>query len=88
MSLYLASPPRSIKIPELRLKGVNNEEQLDEKDAVMYKTGDEVVKEEKVWIGDEPSSMVSTEDLKQETHQEEDKNELLKCEISMQLQVR
>ena len=81
MSLYLASPPRSIKIPELRLKGV---EQLDEKDTVMYKTGDEVVKEEKVWIGDEPSSMVSTEDLKQETHQEEDKNELLKCEISMQ----
>ncbi|KAL5468856.1 hypothetical protein EMCRGX_G029979 [Ephydatia muelleri] len=54
MSLYLASPPRSIKIPELRLKGV---EQLDEKDTVMYKTGDEVVKEEKVWIGDEPSSM-------------------------------
>ena len=29
--------------------------------------------------------MVSTEDLK---HNEEDKNELLKCEISMQLQIR
>ena len=58
-----------------------------EKDAVMYKTDDEVVKEEKECNGDEPISMVSTEDLQQEAYNEEDKNELLKYEISMQLQV-
>ncbi|KAL5459859.1 hypothetical protein EMCRGX_G033244 [Ephydatia muelleri] len=45
-----------------------------------------VVKEEKECNGDEPISMVSTEDLQQEAYNEEDKNELLKYEISMQLQ--
>ncbi|KAL5497573.1 hypothetical protein EMCRGX_G014069 [Ephydatia muelleri] len=63
-----------------------DEEQLDEKDAAMYKADDEVVMEEKECNGDEPSSIVSTEDLKQTN--EGEKNELLKCEISMQLQAR
>ena len=45
-------------------------------------TDDEVVKEEKECNSDESS----TEDIKQETYNEEDKNELLKCEMSMQQQ--
>ena len=39
---------------------------------------DEVVREEKECNGDESRSVVSTEDLKQETYYKEDKNELLK----------
>ena len=46
----------------------------------MYKTDDEVVKEEKEYNGDEPISMVKHK------LNEEDKNELLKCEISIQQQ--
>ena len=84
MHFFLASP-KVYHNP--RLQSVIDEEQLDEKDAVMYKTDDEVVKEEKEYNGDEPSFMVSTEDLKQETYNEEDKNEVLQCEISMQQQL-
>ena len=46
--LVSGQPPRSIKIPEPWLKGMIDEEPLDENDAVMYKTDDEVVKEEKL----------------------------------------
>ena len=78
--------PKVSQNPEPWLKGMIDEEQLDEKDAAMYKADDEVVMEEKECNGDEPSSIVSTEDLKQTN--EGEKNELLKCEISMQLQAR
>ena len=80
--LVFGQPPRSIIIPEPRLKGRIDEEQLDEKDGDI--NDDEVVKEEKEFNSDESS----TEDIKQETSNEEDKNEVLKCEMSMQQQVR
>ena len=66
--LVFGQPPRSLKIPEPRLKGMIDEEQLVEKDAVIYKADDEVAMEEKECNGDEPSSIVSTEDPKQETY--------------------
>ena len=47
-------------------------------------TDDEVVKEEKECNSDESS----TEDIEQETYNEEDKNELLNFEVSMQQPVR
>ena len=75
-----AQPPRSVIIPESRLKGTFDE-QLDEKDGDII--DDEVVKEEEECNIDESS----TEDIKQETYNEEDKNELLMCEMSMQQQV-
>ena len=77
--LVFGQPPRSIIIPEPRLKGTIDEEQLDDDT-----TDDEVVKEEKECNSDESS----TEDIKQETYSEVDKNELLKFEMSMQQQVR
>ena len=76
--LVFGQPPRSIIIPEPRLKGRIDEEQLDEKDGDI--NDDEVVKEEKEFNSDESS----TEDIKQETSNEKDKNEVLKCEMSMQ----
>jgi hypothetical protein len=79
--LVFGQPPRSIIIPEPRLKGTFDEEQLDEKDGDII--DDEVVKEEDECNIDESI----TEDIKQETYNEEDQNELLKCEMSMQQQV-
>ena len=63
--LVFGQPPRSIIIPGPRLKGTIDEEQLDEKDGDII--DDEVVKEEEECNIDEPS----TEDIKQETYNEE-----------------
>lgn len=76
--LVLDQPPRSIIIPEPQFKGTINEQQLDEKDAEMYKIDNEVVKEEKCNSSDEKSAMMCNEELKQETYNEKGKNELQK----------
>ena len=65
MSLFLASPPRSIIIPELWLKSTIDGKQIDDKDAAIYKLMMKLSKKRE-YNGDEPSSIVSTEDLKQE----------------------
>ncbi|KAL5509343.1 hypothetical protein EMCRGX_G004698 [Ephydatia muelleri] len=66
--LVFGQPPRSIIIPDPRLKAMIDEEQLDEKDTVTCKSDDE----DKESNHDDSSSVGIIEDLK---HNEEEKNE-------------
>ena len=68
--LVFGQPPRSIIIPDPRLKAMIDEEQLDEKDTVTCKSDDE----DKESNHDDSSSVGIIEDLK---HNEEEKNEVL-----------
>ncbi|KAL5516751.1 hypothetical protein EMCRGX_G002158 [Ephydatia muelleri] len=66
--LVFGQPPRSIIIPDPRLKAMIDEEQLDKKDTVTCKSDDE----DKESNHDDSSSVGIIEDLK---HNEEEKNE-------------